>query len=66
MIDDQVYNRFARGLAESFRSRAKGIDVDSARIVSTRPQEHVLSGFLTPHDVPAAAPHADDTEADAE
>jgi hypothetical protein len=65
VIDDQVYNRFARALAESIRSRAKGTDNDSARIVSTRPQEHVLSGFLTPHDVPAAAPPADDTEADA-
>jgi hypothetical protein len=39
---------FARALAESIRARAKGIDDDSARIVNTRPQEHVLSGFLTP------------------
>ena len=66
MIDDQVYNRFARALAESIRARAKGIDDDSARIVNTRPQEHVLSGFLTPHDPPAAVPAADDTEAGAE
>jgi len=66
VIDDQAYNRFARALAETIRARAKGIDDDSARIVNTRPQEHVLSGFLTPHDVPAAAPHADDTEADVE
>ena len=66
MIDDQVYNRFARALAESIRTRAKGIGDDSARIVNTRPQEHVLSGFLTPHDLPVVAPPVDDTDPDAQ
>ncbi len=60
MIDDQIYNRFARALSEKIRARAKGIDDDSARIVNTRPQEHVLSCFLTPRGQPAAAGHSDD------
>lgn len=48
MSDDQTYNRFSRALAEQIRERAKGLDAESARIVNTRPQEHILSGFLTP------------------
>lgn len=48
MIDDQTYNTFARSLAEQIRERAKGLDDESARIVNTRPQEHILAGFLTP------------------
>jgi len=48
MIDDQTYNSFARALAEQIRYRAKGLDDESARIVNTRPQEHILAGFMTP------------------
>jgi hypothetical protein len=48
MIDEHIYNKFARGLAERTRFRAKGLDDDSARIVNSRPHEHILSGFLTP------------------
>lgn len=48
MIDDRTYNTFARALADCIRIRAKGLDEDSARIVGTRPGEHILSGFLTP------------------
>jgi hypothetical protein len=65
MIDERSYNAFARALADRIRYRAKGLDDESARIVNTRPQEHILAGFLTPrsslqrqHDV------VDDAEAD--
>jgi len=55
MIDDRTYNTFARALAEHIRLRAKGLDQESSRIVDTRPQEHILAGFLTPR-APAAPP----------
>jgi hypothetical protein len=55
MIDDHTYNTFARALAEHIRLRSKGLDQDSARIVNTRPPEHILAGFLTPRS-PAAPP----------
>jgi hypothetical protein len=48
MIDDATYNSFAMGLAEQIGCRAKGVDEESRRIVNVRPQEHILSGFLTP------------------
>jgi hypothetical protein len=64
MIDDQTYNRFSRALAEQIRERAKGLDSESARIVNTRPQEHVLSGFLTSRK--ARNPQLQDTDADEE
>jgi Helicase conserved C-terminal domain len=66
MIDDANYNAFARGIANSIRCRAKGLDASSARIVNGRPSEHILSGFLTPRSI-AAPPRSaadDDSEAD--
>lgn len=65
MITDHTFNTFARALADGLRHRAKGLDEESARIVNTRPGEHILAGFLTPRAantqvVPAAA---DDDEA---
>jgi len=62
MIDDQVFNDFARALTEQISCRAKGLDDESARIVNVRPQEHILSGFLTARSAisaPAAAPDDD-------
>ena len=53
MIDDRTYNTFSRALADGIRTRAKGLDADSARIVNTRPQEHILAGFLTPRSADA-------------
>ena len=64
MIDDQIYNRFARALSEQVRDRAKGLDAASSRIVNTRPQEHVLSGFLTPRSRPAPADHVANADPD--
>jgi Helicase conserved C-terminal domain len=64
MIDDQTYNAFARGLAEQIRERAKGLDDESARIVNTRPQEHILAGFLTSRSTPPQAPDDHDDDAD--
>ncbi|MFN7998446.1 MAG: DEAD/DEAH box helicase family protein [Bryobacteraceae bacterium] len=64
MIDERTYNRFARALADHIRYRAKGLDDDSARIVNSRPQEHILSGFLTPRS-PDQRPH-DAADEDAE
>jgi hypothetical protein len=60
MITDHTFNTFARALADGLRHRAKGLDGESARIVNTRPGEHILAGFLTPraantHVVPATA-----------
>lgn len=63
MIDDQVYNDFARALTEQISRRAKGLDEESARIVNVRPQEHILSGFLTSRSAahpPAQTPGADE------
>jgi len=60
MIDDRTYNTFARALTNHIRDRAKGLDADSARIVNTRPQEHVLAGFLTPRSADAQHNPADD------
>lgn len=60
MITDHMYNQFARALAECIRSRAKGLDADSGRVVGARPQEHILSGFLTPRTAQAAHVPADD------
>lgn len=63
MIDDQVYNHFARALTEQISSRAKGLDEESARIVNVRPQEHILSGFLTSRSAahpPVASPGPDE------
>src|SRR6516165_888589 len=63
MIDDQVYNDFARALTEQISRRAKGLDEESARIVNVRPQEHLLSGFLTSRSTthpPVAAPGPDE------
>src|SRR5262245_26868554 len=71
MIDDQTCNVFARALAEQIRYRAKGLDDESARIVNTRPQEHILAGFLTPrtavhdHDAVNADADNDDLPGDA-
>jgi hypothetical protein len=64
MIDDQTYNAFARALAEQIRQRAKGLDDESARIVNTRPQEHVLAGFLTPRSIVQPRPDAVNGESD--
>ena len=64
MIDDRVYNDFARALTEQISCRAKGLDDDSARIVNVRPQEHILSGFLTPRSAPAAAAMGADDDVD--
>jgi Helicase conserved C-terminal domain len=66
MIDDQTYNAFARGLAHQIRHRAKGIDDESARIVNTRPQEHILAGFLTPRSAAHAAVVAADEDSENE
>ena len=63
MIDDRTYNTFARALAEHIRLRAKGLDQDSARIVNTRPPEHILAGFLTPRS-PAVPPPDGSGDAD--
>jgi hypothetical protein len=52
MIDDRTYNVFSRALAEQIRQRAKGLDDESSRIVNTRPEEHILAGFLTPRPAP--------------
>ena len=64
MIDDQTYNAFARALTEQIRQRAKGLDDESARIVNTRPQEHVLAGFLTPRSIVQPRPDAVNGESD--
>lgn len=65
MIDDHIFNTFARALADRIRYRAKGLDDDSARIVNNRPQEHILSGFLTPRSHDQRAHDAsDDAETD--
>src|SRR5690242_9065506 len=61
MIEEQTYNAFARGLTEQIRRRAKGLDDESARIVNTRPQEHILAGFLTPRSV-AHPPDSDNED----
>src|SRR5277367_1994525 len=63
MIDDCTYNTFARVLAEHIRLRSKGLDQDSARIVNTRPSEHILAGFLTPRS-PAVPPPDGTSEVD--
>jgi len=41
------YNAFARGLSERFGGRVLGVDESSARLVESRPADHVLAGFLT-------------------
>lgn len=41
------YNAFARGLSERFGGRVLGFDESSARLVESRPCDHVLAGFLT-------------------
>jgi len=42
------FNDFAQGLVGRFAERAAGLDSESARLVDTRPSDHVLTGFLTP------------------
>jgi len=51
-IDERVYNQFASTLANDIRERAKGLDQGSSRIVRSHPNEHNLSGFLTPRAAP--------------
>ena len=41
-------NAFSRALVEQFALRATGLDESSERLVSMRPSDHVLTGFLTP------------------
>lgn len=50
MISEQAYNSFASALVGDIRERAKGLDQGSARIVRSRPSDHILCGFLTPND----------------
>jgi hypothetical protein len=47
-LTDQVYNSFTISLVERIVERALGQDPHSARLLDTRPADHVLAGFLTP------------------
>src|SRR5260370_39680500 len=47
-ITDAALTGFAEAVADKIACRATGLDIDSARIVATRPADHILSGFLTP------------------
>lgn len=47
-LSDKDFNAFARGLVTHFSARATGQDEASARIIQSRPSDHILSGFLTP------------------
>lgn len=62
MISDKAYNDFASALVGDIRERAKGLDQGSARIVRSRPSDHILCGFLTP--TGNAPPTDGSTEAD--
>lgn len=55
-LSDSALNEFSTSLVNRIRDRAKGVDDKSARIVNTRPEEFILTGFLTPR----AIAHADD------
>jgi hypothetical protein len=47
-ICDNDYNQFATSLVRLVADRAKGRDEESNRITDVRPEEHILTGFLTP------------------
>lgn len=47
-LTDSDYNRFASSLVGRFADRLRGLDAAAQRLVGTRPQDHVLAGFLTP------------------
>ncbi|HKV33301.1 MAG TPA: helicase-related protein [Pyrinomonadaceae bacterium] len=45
---DSDFNAFARALTHRFSERSKGLDADSRRILTARPSDQILAGFLTP------------------
>lgn len=45
---DSDFNNFATKLTRRFSDRSKGLDADSRRILSARPSDQILAGFLTP------------------
>src|SRR5689334_13771501 len=47
-LTDSDYNAFATSLVSRFADRLRGLDSGAQRLVGTRPQDHVLAGFLTP------------------
>lgn len=68
-LTDRDLNAFAQGIVAGFIARATGQDEESARLINSRPSDHVLTGFLTPsrEDVPttgAAGTHGADDRAE--
>ena len=65
-LRDRDYNAFAFSLSRRFRDRILGLDAGRARVINSRPSDHVLAGFLTPapQNEPEAVPGADTPDAD--
>src|SRR5580693_8082979 len=51
-LPPQVVNDFATGVTTLFARAAKGLDEHSERFIARRPYERILTGFLTPVEVP--------------
>lgn len=47
---DSDFNNFATKLTRRFSDRSKGLDADSRRILSARPSDQILAGFLRQFD----------------
>ena len=46
-MSEDSYAEFARGLVKRFSERVVGADDTSARLVTVRPSDHILGGFIT-------------------
>ena len=64
-LTDSDYNAFASSLVSRFADRLRGLDGGAQRLVGTRPQDHVLAGFLTPVDPGDTSEAAEDDLDDA-
>lgn len=64
-LTDSDYNAFASSLVSRFADRLRGLDGSAQRLVGTRPQDHVLAGFLTPVESDDTSEAAEDDPDDA-
>ena len=62
-LTDSDYNAFASALVSRLADRLRGLDAGAHRLVGTRPQDHVLAGFLTPAE-PEDSPEAGEDDLD--